>query len=50
MMPELGKYAATVLSAYAVSLALIAGIVLITWLRARRVSRQLSEAEARRRG
>ncbi len=48
MMPDLGKYAASVLSAYGVSLLLLAGIVLITWVRARRVRKKLEAAEARR--
>ncbi len=48
LMPDLGKYAAEVLSAYALSLVLIGGLVLVTWLRARRVKRALEQAEARR--
>lgn len=47
-MPDLGKYAAEVLSAYALTLVLIGGLVLVTWLRARRVRRALEQAEARR--
>ncbi len=47
-MPDLGKYAAEVLSAYGLSIALIAGLVLSTWLQSRRVSRALDAAEARR--
>lgn len=49
-MPDLGKYAATVLAAYGASLVLLAGIVLATVLRGRRVRRQLRDAEARRNG
>ncbi len=49
MMPDLGKYAATVLSAYGVSLALLAGIVWLSWWQARRMKRRLEAAEARRR-
>lgn len=45
MMPELGKYAATVLSAYAVSLLLIAALVGLSVLRARRVRRDLERVE-----
>ncbi len=48
MMPELGKYAPEVLSAYALTLGLIAALVVLTWVRARRVKRALDAAEARR--
>ncbi len=47
-MPELGKYAGTVLSAYAVTLVLLAGLVAFTLWRAARVKRALSEREARK--
>ncbi len=50
MMPELDQYAGTVLSAYLVSLALLAMIVLVSWSRSVRVRRQLGQLEARRRG
>ena len=50
-MPDLGKYAVEVLSAYGVSILLLAGIVTVSVVRARRVRRELAEAEARvRRG
>ncbi|PRX37894.1 heme exporter protein D [Meinhardsimonia xiamenensis] len=49
MMPDLGKYALAVLSAYGVSLVLIAAIVAQSVLRARRVRRELEKAEARHR-
>ena len=49
MMPDLGRYAVEVLSAYAVSIALLAGIVVLSVARARRVRRELEEAEARHR-
>jgi heme exporter protein D len=49
MMPDLGRYAVEVLSAYAVSIGLLAGIVAISVARARRVRRALDEAEARNR-
>jgi heme exporter protein C len=49
MMPDLGRYAVEVLSAYAVSIGLLAGIVGISVARARRVRRALDEAEARHR-
>ena len=48
MMPDLGKYANSVLSAYAVSLLLLAGIIGLSLWRARRVRRKLEAAEARR--
>ncbi|MBD3679212.1 MAG: heme exporter protein CcmD [Rhodobacteraceae bacterium] len=47
MMPDLGKYAVTVLSAYGISFVLLAGIVAMTMIRSRRVKRELEEAEAR---
>jgi len=40
-MPDLGKYADTVLAAYAVSLVLILGLVLISVIRSSRVKKQL---------
>ena len=46
-MPELGKYAAEVLGAYAVTIVLIAALVGWSFLRAGRVRRALDEAEAR---
>ena len=49
MMPDLGRYAVEVLSAYAVSILLLAGIVALSVLRARKVRRELDEAEARHR-
>ena len=49
MMPELGRYAAEVALAYAGTLALLAGVVVLSVHRARRVKRSLDEAEARRR-
>ena len=50
MMPELGKYAGAVLSAYAASLVLLAAIVVLSLWRARRVKRDLEQVEARRNG
>ena len=47
-MPDLGKYAETVLSAYGVSLALLAVLILWVVLRARRVKAELEAVEARR--
>jgi heme exporter protein D len=48
MMPELGKYALWVLSAYGVSLLLLGGIVLLSILQARRTLRDLRAMEAGR--
>ncbi len=50
MMPELGKYAGAVLSAYGVSLFLIVGLVAVSILRARAAKRLLNDVEARRKG
>ena len=47
MMPDLGKYAGAVLSAYAVSLLLIAVLVALSLWRARRVKAELARIEAR---
>jgi heme exporter protein D len=46
-MPDLGKYAVEVLSSYAVSLALIVALVVVSVLRARSAKRALDEVEAR---
>ena len=47
MIPDLGKYAVYVLSSYAVSLLLIAALVGLSVLRARRVKAELDKVEAR---
>ena len=47
-MPDLGKYGTEVLSAYLVTIALLAGLILVTWLRSRRVRAALEQAEARK--
>jgi heme exporter protein D len=47
-MPDLGDYAAEVLAAYAVSIALIVWIVAASVWRARRVRDELRQVEARR--
>lgn len=47
MMPELGKYAATVLSSYGVTLALLGLLVGLTFWRGARVKAALREIEAR---
>jgi heme exporter protein D len=45
MMPELGKYAVEVLSAYAASLALLAALVVLTLRRGRAARAALQEIE-----
>lgn len=48
MMPDLGKYATEVLSAYGVSLALIAGLLIVTLrvgARARATLRRIEKGE-----
>ncbi len=47
MIPDLGRYATEVLSAYAVSLVLLAGLSVWYWLRARAVRAQLDQIEQR---
>ncbi|MBK0327155.1 heme exporter protein CcmD [Rhodobacteraceae bacterium F11138] len=47
MMPDLGKYAETVLSAYVASLVLLAALVLLSLWRGRRMRVQLNELEDR---
>jgi heme exporter protein D len=47
MMPDLGKYEVAVLGSYAVGLALLAVIVILSVVRSRRVKRALDAAEAR---
>lgn len=44
-MPELGKYAIEVLSAYAVSLTLLFGLIAVSFIKHRRVKRALERAE-----
>lgn len=44
-MPDLGKYADAVLSAYAVSLALLIGIVVLSLWSGRRARAELDEIE-----
>ena len=46
-MPDLGAYATEVLTAYAVSLALIGGLVWLSLARAARLRQRLDEAEGR---
>ena len=44
-MPDLGQYAGAVLGAYAATIALIGGLILVSVLKARRARRLLREAE-----
>ncbi len=46
-MPDLGTYAGVVLGAYGISIALLAGIVLLTLWRSRRIKARLSELDTR---
>ncbi|MCR9067256.1 MAG: heme exporter protein CcmD [Rhodobacteraceae bacterium] len=48
MMPDLGRYAVEVLSAYAGSLSVLAILVVLSVIRARRVRARLDAVEARR--
>lgn len=48
MTPDLGKYADTVLSAYAVSLLVLIALVLLSLRAARKARAELDHAEARR--
>lgn len=45
MMPDLGKYAATVLGAYGATILLLLGLVALTWAQSRRARARLEEAE-----
>ena len=47
-MPDLGKYGETIMTAYAATIILVAAIVVLSIVRARKVKRQLAELEARR--
>ncbi|MFV2003211.1 MAG: heme exporter protein CcmD [Paracoccaceae bacterium] len=47
-MPDLGPYGTEVLSVYAATVVLLAGLVWITWARSRRIRAALEAAEARR--
>jgi heme exporter protein D len=49
-MPDLGKYAFSVLGAYTSTLVLLALLVAVTWARARATRQRLARAEERRRG
>lgn len=47
-MPDLGKYAVEVLSAYGVSLLLLAGLVMLTLRKGRRARADLARIEAQK--
>lgn len=47
MMPDLGKYADTVLSAYAASIVLLVALVAVSIWRGRKVRAEMNAAEAR---
>lgn len=49
-MPDLGKYADTVLGAYAVTIILIVSIILVSILRSRTVKRELTKIEKKKNG
>ncbi|MFT3972300.1 MAG: heme exporter protein CcmD [Amaricoccus sp.] len=48
MIPDLGKYAATILGAYGVTLVLLGGLVLASWRRSARARAELARLEAAR--
>lgn len=50
MLPDLGKYADTVLSAYAASLLLLVVLVVMSIRRGRKVRREMESVEKRARG
>ena len=45
MMPELGKYADTIMSAYAATIILMGVLIVLSVVRARKVKKQLAELE-----
>lgn len=47
LWPDLGKYAGAVLSAYAVSIALLVALVGVTLWQGRRARREMQDAETR---
>ena len=49
-MPELGKYAGAILGAWGITLALIALLIVLTWVQSRAAKRKHDEIEARRKG
>jgi heme exporter protein D len=49
MIPDLGKYAGTVLGAYGITLVLLAAIIATSWHRSSRARRDLRRLETSRR-
>ncbi len=49
-MPDFGKNADAIFWAYAITLGLIAALVIWSWVRSRKVKRDLDAMEAKRRG
>ena len=49
MMPDLGKYAVTVLSAYAGTLVVLFALLALTFRRGRKIRAEMDPAEARMR-
>lgn len=49
-MPELGKYAGAVMWSWAVTLGLIAVLLVLTWVQSRKARAKLDAIEARRAG
>jgi len=47
VIPEFGRYAGTVLGAYAVTVGLLAALIAASWWQARAVRRRLAALEAR---
>lgn len=47
MMPDLGKYATSVLGSYAATILLVLALVALSIWQSRRIKRQLAEVEAR---
>ncbi len=47
MMPDLGKYADTVLSAYGISILLLLGLVMLSLRRGRKVREEMERTEQR---
>lgn len=48
MMPDLGTYATEVLTAYALTVGLLVGLIVVSLRRSRKVRAQLAEVESRR--
>jgi len=45
-MPDLGKYSVEVLTGYGVTIVLLAALIVLTWLRSRKIRAALAETEA----